>query len=84
MEQHGTPNEAKPRIRICQPLHAVQVADALLKIQTVCAITGLSASTVRRKIAEDDFPAPIKMGQRCTRWRAELVTNWLREKGGAA
>lgn len=64
-----------------QSLHAVQIAEALLKIQTVIAVTGLSESTIRRRVAEGKFPAPIKDGARCTRWVAGDVTNWLRAKG---
>jgi len=63
-----------------QSLHAVQIADALLKIQTVIAVTGLSESSIRRKVAEGKFPQPIKDGTRCTRWVAGDVTHWLRAK----
>ncbi len=63
-----------------QSLHAVQIADALLKIQTVIAVTGLSESSIRRKMGEGKFPQAIKDGARCTRWRAGDVTNWLRAK----
>lgn len=66
-----------------QSLQAVQIADALLKIQTVIAVTGLSESSIRRKIAEHKFPAPIKDGTRCTRWVAGDVTTWLRTKAAA-
>jgi prophage regulatory protein len=63
-----------------QTLQALHIPDALLKIQTVVAVTGLSESTIRRKVAEGNFPAPIKDGTRCTRWVAGSVTNWLRAK----
>ena len=63
-----------------QSLHAVQIADALLKIQTVTAVTGLSESSIRRKVVAGQFPKPIKDGTRCTRWVAGDVTNWLRAK----
>ena len=64
-----------------QPLLAAQLADALLKIQTVCAVTGLSASSVNRKVADGSFPAPIKLGRRCTRWKSGHVTCWIRAQG---
>ena len=35
-----------------QSLHALQIAEALLKIQTVIAVTGRSESTIRRRVAE--------------------------------
>jgi prophage regulatory protein len=66
-----------------QSLHAVQIADALLKIQTVIAVTGLSESSIRRKVADHKFPSPIKDGTRCTRWVAGDVTTWLRNQVAA-
>lgn len=60
-----------------QPLHALQIADALLKIQTVAAVTAISASTIFRKTAAGDFPEPVRLGSRCTRWRAADVRAWL-------
>lgn len=64
-----------------QPFHVLQIADALLKIQTVIGVTGLSESSIRRKVADGKFPLPVKDGTRCTRWVAGDVTNWLRAKG---
>ena len=61
-----------------QSLHALQIAEALLKIQTVIAVTGRSESTIRRKVADGKFPQPVKDGARCTRWVAGDVANWLR------
>lgn len=61
-----------------QPLHAAQIADALLTIKTACAISGLSSATLYRKAASDPtFPKLIKMGTRCTRVRAGCLTAWL-------
>jgi prophage regulatory protein len=65
-----------------QTLLALQVPEALLKIQTVVAVTGLSESSIRRRVAEGRFPAPVKDGTRCTRWVAGKVSNWLRVQGG--
>jgi prophage regulatory protein len=67
-----------------QPLHAAQLEDALLKIQTVRALTGLSDATIYRRIAADTFPHPIRLGTRCTRWRAGDVTAWLRQQAANA
>jgi prophage regulatory protein len=61
-----------------QPLHAAQIADALLKLNTVSAISGLSQSTLYRKAATDPtFPKLVKLGNRCTRIRAGDLTAWL-------
>ena len=76
------PNPAQaPRNRAKQTIHALHIPEALLKIQTVTAVTGLSESTIRRKVAAGTFPAPVKDGARCTRWVAGKVQNWLRARG---
>ena len=67
-----------------QTVHALQVADAQLKIQTVIEVTGRSESTIRRLVADGAFPAPVKHGTRCTRWVAGQVAAWLRAQAGAA
>ena len=64
---------------ILQPLEAASLPDALLKIATVAAVTGLSASTIFRKLAADppQFPEPVRLGTRCTRWKSASVRAWL-------
>jgi prophage regulatory protein len=75
-----TPTEAR-RAPILQPLLAAQVADALLRLPTVQAITGLSKTTIYTLVARRDFPQPIRRGSRCTRWRSADVTAWLQAQG---
>lgn len=65
---------------MAQPLHVVQIADALLKLSTVSAVAGLSEATIYRKAAnggDPTFPKLIKLGKRCTRIRAGDLTAWL-------
>lgn len=82
MQPQTTASAHKPRKsrESAQSLQAVQIADALLKMQTVITVTGLSESSIRRKVADGKFPRPVKDGTRCTRWIAGDVTNWLRAK----
>ncbi|PTT86601.1 transcriptional regulator [Pelomonas sp. HMWF004] len=81
----SSPNSAKAgRYRQdLQPLHAVQIADALLRIKTVTQATGLSAATLYRKLAAGEFPEPVRLGTRCTRWKAADVRAWIQAQGGA-
>lgn len=62
-----------------QPLEAANNPDALLKLQTVVALTGSSAATIYRRVLAGEFPAPIRQGARCTRWRAGTLTAWLQK-----
>ena len=43
--------------------------DRLLKIAEVQELTGLSRSTIYKKIAEGVLPAPNRLSRRCSRWR---------------
>lgn len=60
-----------------QPLEAFGDPDALLKIQTVSAVTGLSTATIYRRAKVQQFPEPVRLGQRCSRWKAGAVRAWL-------
>ncbi len=75
---------APKRRREAQPLHVVQLDDALLKLSTASAVAGLSVPTLYRLAKSDPtFPKFIKMGQRCTRIRAGDLTAWLAARAGA-
>jgi prophage regulatory protein len=60
-----------------QPIEAVTLPDALLKVQTISAVTGMSSATIYRKVAAGGFPAPVRLGTRCTRWKSGDVQTWL-------
>jgi prophage regulatory protein len=70
----------KPRITPYQPLQAAQIPEALLKLATVQALTGLGKTTIYAKAASGEL-TPIRMGRRCTRWRAGQVQQFLRDQG---
>lgn len=74
---HAAPKPKRGTIN-AQPLHAAQIADALLTIRTASAISGLSSATLYRKAASDpSFPKLVRLGNRCTRIRAGDLTDWL-------
>ena len=75
----GDADKRPARRPIPQPLEVASLPNALLMLQTVAAVTGLSRSTIFRKMAADppQFPAPIRLGKRCTRWRSACVRAWL-------
>ncbi len=79
--QPATTEAARGNDRNPQPLHALQLADALLRIATVTQATGLSSATIYRKLAAGAFPAPIRLGARCTRWKAADVRAWIQAQG---
>lgn len=76
----SAPKSRRQRAAI-QTIESIKIPEALLTIRTVVAVTGLSETSIRRKVRQGQFPVPVKDGTRCTRWVAQSVLNWLRAKG---
>lgn len=59
--------------------------DRIIRLKSVLARTGLSRSTVYRKIAEGTFPAQIKISVNGAGWRESDVNKWVADlsDGGA-
>lgn len=75
--------ETKPCRRIEQPLQAAQIHDALLKLPTVQALTGLGKTSIYELIKAGELK-PVKLGARCTRFRAGDVQAWLQAQAKAS
>lgn len=61
---------------------AVEIAVGVLGGQlyrkaTICAITGLSSSTIDRKIKKGEFPAPLKLGTRTVVFKSADIAAWM-------
>lgn len=55
---------------------------ALLRLSDVCALVGLSRSTIYNLLAESQFPAPVRVSVRAVRWRAAEVLDWIDARRG--
>jgi prophage regulatory protein len=64
---------------------AASVRDVLIRIDSVCAITGLSVATIYRLMSQHKFPRPVKITTTARAWKLGEVTAWVesRERGGA-
>lgn len=52
--------------------------DALISVKEVSAMLGLkSASPVYDRLRRGEFPEPIRLSARCTRWRLRDVQAWI-------
>jgi prophage regulatory protein len=56
----------------------VETTDRILRIGAVLDLTGLSRSTLYRKVQRGEFPKQIKIAQRCAGWRQSAVQAWVR------
>jgi prophage regulatory protein len=51
--------------------------DRIIRLKTVLARTGLSRSTIYRKIAEGTFPAQLKISVNGTGWHESDINRWI-------
>lgn len=51
-----------------------------LRRREVCALTGLSKSTLYARIKDDLFPKSIRLGPKARGWREEEVLAWLAQR----
>lgn len=51
--------------------------ERIIRLKTVLARTGLSRSTLYRKIAEGTFPAQLKISIHGTGWHESAVEHWI-------
>lgn len=52
--------------------------DRILRLAAVLDRTGLSRSTLYRKVDAGTFPKQVRIAERCTGWRESAVNEWLR------
>lgn len=74
--------ERRPRSssKLQQPLEILGVPGALLRIGTVEVIVGLKRSAIYGHLKEGRFPAPVRNGARCSRWRSDDIRAYLASK----
>lgn len=57
---------------------AAAVPDRILRLPAVLERTGLSRSTLYRKVRAGTFPKQVAISVRCAGWRESSVSEWLR------
>lgn len=56
--------------------------DRIIRIRTVLDRTGLSRSSLYRKINDGSFPRQVKLGQHSAGWRESAVNQWVDDPAG--
>lgn len=56
--------------------------DRIVRMKTVQARTGLSRSTIYRKIAEGTFPAQLRISANGTGWHESAIDRWIADPAG--
>lgn len=58
-----------------------EAVDRIIRLPAVLKATGLSRSTLYRKIAQGTFPKQIAISERCAGWRKSAVNDWIANPG---
>ncbi|PKP98248.1 MAG: DNA-binding protein [Alphaproteobacteria bacterium HGW-Alphaproteobacteria-13] len=56
--------------------------DRIIRLKTVLQRTGLSRSTLYRKIADQTFPAQIRISVHGAGWHESAVNRWIADPAG--
>jgi prophage regulatory protein len=59
-------------------MHTADTPDRIIRIKAVLERTGLSRSTLYRKVQDGTFPRQLKLSERCAGWRESSINAWLR------
>jgi len=59
-----------------------QPGPAFYRMADVIRITALSRSSLYRRIAVGDFPAPVSLGGRAKGWRRAALLEWIEDPVG--
>ncbi|WP_189385579.1 helix-turn-helix transcriptional regulator [Advenella faeciporci] len=59
-----------------------QPEPAFYRMADVLRITALSRSSLYRRIASGDFPAPVSLGGRAKGWRRAALLEWIEDPVG--
>lgn len=55
-----------------------EISDRILRLPAVLERTGLSRSTLYRRIQCGSFPAQVPISIRCAGWRESEINDWMR------
>ena len=90
----STGHQKQPQTYLTAPQVAHEVSSSsrkkFLRLTQVKESTGLSRSSIYRKIASDEFPRPVRLGPKSVAWIEGEIQQWMsglelsRDRGIAA
>lgn len=63
---------------LCEP--KLSADSEVWRAKVVCSFTGLSETTIRKKVLKKEFPPPIDLGDRAKGWIASEVIAWRKAR----
>ena len=67
----------RPESEAQAPVRARAPPSNMLRVPEVMARTGLSRTTIWRRVRAGTFPAPISLGENSIGWPESAITAWL-------
>lgn len=58
----------------------MEAAPLLVRLPGVIKMTGLGRSTIYKLMAEQKFPAPVKLTERMVAWRSSELGQWCESR----
>jgi len=55
--------------------------EGFIRLAVLINFIPFSKSTIWRKVKNKTFPAPVKLSENVTAWKAESIHEWMEEKG---
>lgn len=59
---------------------AEQIREALLRLQSVKAVTGLGRSSIYALEASGSFPKRVAIGPRAVAWKSSEIQSWVNSR----
>lgn len=56
---------------------------SFLRLEEVCKEVGLGVSYIYKLVRQGDFPQPVKIGSKATRWVQSEVIDWMEARKAA-
>ena len=74
-------SKSTPSKLVLDPTYGALPATGFVRLSDLRPILPFSDSTLWRRVRSKTFPAPLKLSEKITCWRAEDVRQWLDEQG---
>jgi prophage regulatory protein len=58
-------------------LLAASAREMLLRVDSVCKLTGLSTPTIYRLMGQGSFPRPLKLTSHSRAWKLSEIMDWI-------
>ena len=74
----------KPSDTSLSPEKLILPSEGYVRLPTVLTVIPIGKSTLWKRVADGEFPQPVKLGKRTTAWRVEDIRKLVERLSGDA